>query len=362
MSNKIRSHQRTDCRPYCNSVLNNSSINPCTNSCCCSGNTTTSESRCSSSNVSMTTSKISSRKSRTSPFLTRDENHSPLESRSLSSFSVTPGPTDSLVVSSSSPNTRIQELRHHHLHHHHHHFNPAAVSFPFPTAPFNHNSGLVWNSSPSTSTQSVGTAMISSSHDSSQRNSYHFLNHSMIHASHPHNYPKEFEAIGIHSQAMTSMTLTGQRPLNCNTHSSAEKDAFSSTTVSSTTNCSTPTAVVKSSRPRRRIASVAQRRAANIRERRRMFNLNSAFDRLRKKVPTFAYEKRLSRIDTLRLAMTYIRFMTDIINETDAGVESKERFDSQLEPSSGLSCLKMQTEKSVNVSNFLGRRHQHQVP
>lgn len=68
------------------------------------------------------------------------------------------------------------------------------------------------------------------------------------------------------------------------------------------------------SRPRRRVASVAQRRAANIRERRRMFNLNSAFDKLRKKVPTFAYEKRLSRIDTLRLAMTYIRFMKELLN------------------------------------------------
>lgn len=38
------------------------------------------------------------------------------------------------------------------------------------------------------------------------------------------------------------------------------------------------------SKPRRRVATVAQRRAANIRERRRMFNLNSAFDKLRKKV------------------------------------------------------------------------------
>ncbi|QQP49041.1 hypothetical protein FKW44_009554 [Caligus rogercresseyi] len=51
---------------------------------------------------------------------------------------------------------------------------------------------------------------------------------------------------------------------------------------------------------------MAQRRAANIRERRRMYNLNEAFDRLRTKVPTFAYEKRLSRIETLRLAITYI--------------------------------------------------------
>uniref|UniRef100_T1IZM7 BHLH domain-containing protein n=1 Tax=Strigamia maritima TaxID=126957 RepID=T1IZM7_STRMM len=67
------------------------------------------------------------------------------------------------------------------------------------------------------------------------------------------------------------------------------------------------------SKPRRRIASIAQRRAANIRERRRMFNLNEAFDVLRKKVPTFAYEKRLSRIETLRLAITYIAFMTEVL-------------------------------------------------
>jgi hypothetical protein len=58
---------------------------------------------------------------------------------------------------------------------------------------------------------------------------------------------------------------------------------------------------------------MAQRRAANIRERRRMFNLNEAFDRLRRKVPTFAYEKRLSRIETLRLAITYISFMTELL-------------------------------------------------
>lgn len=37
-------------------------------------------------------------------------------------------------------------------------------------------------------------------------------------------------------------------------------------------------------KPRRRVATVAQRRAANIRERRRMFNLNEAFDKLRRKV------------------------------------------------------------------------------
>lgn len=78
-------------------------------------------------------------------------------------------------------------------------------------------------------------------------------------------------------------------------------------------------AAAKAAKTRRRVATVAQRRAANIRERRRMFNLNSAFDKLRKKVPTFAYEKRLSRIETLRLAIMYIAFMTEVIRGGGAG-------------------------------------------
>ncbi|OCT75768.1 hypothetical protein XELAEV_18030955mg [Xenopus laevis] len=64
---------------------------------------------------------------------------------------------------------------------------------------------------------------------------------------------------------------------------------------------------------RKRVITYAQRQAANVRERKRMFNLNEAFDLLRKKVPTFAYEKRLSRIETLRLAIVYISFMTELL-------------------------------------------------
>ncbi|XP_039094786.1 fer3-like protein [Hyaena hyaena] len=64
---------------------------------------------------------------------------------------------------------------------------------------------------------------------------------------------------------------------------------------------------------RKRVITHAQRQAANVRERKRMFNLNEAFDRLRRKVPTFAYEKRLSRIETLRLAIVYISFMTELL-------------------------------------------------
>ena len=70
-------------------------------------------------------------------------------------------------------------------------------------------------------------------------------------------------------------------------------------------------------RKRRRIITSDQRHAANIRERKRMYHLNDAFDVLRKRVPTFAYEKKLSRIETLKLAVTYIEFMSDLVKSKD---------------------------------------------
>uniref|UniRef100_A0A3B4A6H9 BHLH domain-containing protein n=1 Tax=Periophthalmus magnuspinnatus TaxID=409849 RepID=A0A3B4A6H9_9GOBI len=57
-----------------------------------------------------------------------------------------------------------------------------------------------------------------------------------------------------------------------------------------------------------------QRHAANIRERKRMLSINSAFEELRGHVPTFPYEKRLSKIDTLRLAIAYIALLREILN------------------------------------------------
>uniref|UniRef100_A0A3Q3W5I9 BHLH domain-containing protein n=1 Tax=Mola mola TaxID=94237 RepID=A0A3Q3W5I9_MOLML len=56
-----------------------------------------------------------------------------------------------------------------------------------------------------------------------------------------------------------------------------------------------------------------QRHAANIRERKRMLSINSAFEELRCHVPTFPYERRLSKIDTLRLAIAYIALLREIL-------------------------------------------------
>ncbi|XP_074659455.1 uncharacterized protein LOC141912136 [Tubulanus polymorphus] len=67
---------------------------------------------------------------------------------------------------------------------------------------------------------------------------------------------------------------------------------------------------------RKRRITKDQRLAANKRERKRMLSLNTAFERLKKSVPVFPHERKLSRIQTLRLAMSYISFMSDLLWET----------------------------------------------
>uniref|UniRef100_A0A914UQS4 BHLH domain-containing protein n=1 Tax=Plectus sambesii TaxID=2011161 RepID=A0A914UQS4_9BILA len=56
------------------------------------------------------------------------------------------------------------------------------------------------------------------------------------------------------------------------------------------------------------------RRAANVRERKRMCSINVAFAKLRRYIPTFPYEKRLSKIDALNLAIAYIALLEDLLN------------------------------------------------
>lgn len=63
--------------------------------------------------------------------------------------------------------------------------------------------------------------------------------------------------------------------------------------------------------------SFKMQRHTAVRERKRLMrsapngSINSAFDELRVHVPTFPYEKRLSKIDTLRLAIAYIALLRE---------------------------------------------------
>lgn len=81
---------------------------------------------------------------------------------------------------------------------------------------------------------------------------------------------------------------------------------------------------------RRRKVSRRQRVAANDRERRRMRQLNAAFDRLRQQIPApvhasaaaagstdRSHHRPLSRIQTLRLAIDYIAFMMNTLHRSE---------------------------------------------
>ncbi|CAF0851220.1 unnamed protein product [Didymodactylos carnosus] len=70
--------------------------------------------------------------------------------------------------------------------------------------------------------------------------------------------------------------------------------------------------------------SLAQRHAANLRERKRMQSINDAFEGLRTHIPVLPYEKRLSKVDTLRLAIDYIAFLTDLLDQDS--IYNNQRF------------------------------------
>lgn len=44
-----------------------------------------------------------------------------------------------------------------------------------------------------------------------------------------------------------------------------------------------------------------------------MQNINDAFEGLRAHIPTLPYEKRLSKVDTLKLAIGYIKFLNELV-------------------------------------------------
>jgi hypothetical protein len=73
---------------------------------------------------------------------------------------------------------------------------------------------------------------------------------------------------------------------------------------SSSSSSTTPT-TWRRKRKRRSSAAhaVQQRHAANMRERKRMQSINEAFEGLRQHIPTLPYEKKLSKVDTLRLTI-----------------------------------------------------------
>ncbi|XP_059157833.1 pancreas transcription factor 1 subunit alpha-like [Physella acuta] len=70
-----------------------------------------------------------------------------------------------------------------------------------------------------------------------------------------------------------------------------------------------------------------QRKAANMRERRRMKSINDAFEHLRRRIPSNVNaDRRLSKVDTLRLAIRYISYLSELVKTCgDVKDSSKNR-------------------------------------
>ena len=68
------------------------------------------------------------------------------------------------------------------------------------------------------------------------------------------------------------------------------------------------------------------RLAANNRERKRMSKLNECFEDLREVIPIFPFETKLSKIDTLKVAMDYIQAMKEILELPEEQIYSDRRF------------------------------------
>ncbi|XP_068597659.1 transcription factor atoh7 [Brachionichthys hirsutus] len=67
--------------------------------------------------------------------------------------------------------------------------------------------------------------------------------------------------------------------------------------------------------PERHEPATRRRMAANARERKRMQGLNTAFDRLRKVVPQWGQDKKLSKYETLQMALSYIMALNRILTD-----------------------------------------------
>ncbi|XP_065839294.1 basic helix-loop-helix transcription factor scleraxis-like [Oscarella lobularis] len=83
--------------------------------------------------------------------------------------------------------------------------------------------------------------------------------------------------------------------------------AAAMTTMTTTTSCF-----------KREANRVRRRQTANARERIRMNDLNYAFDRLRNVVPTYPTTRKLSKVDTLKLAAMYIADLKALLHDTTA--------------------------------------------
>jgi hypothetical protein len=92
-----------------------------------------------------------------------------------------------------------------------------------------------------------------------------------------------------------------------------KKNDFQDINVSFTSSISSSSSTTDNSGNKQRRFSPRQRQVANQRERDRTHSVNSAFIQLRDLIPTEPLDRKLSKIETLRLAGSYINHLNSIL-------------------------------------------------
>ncbi|TRY79618.1 hypothetical protein TCAL_12192 [Tigriopus californicus] len=174
----------------------------------------------------------------------------------------------------------------------------------------------------------------STSPGNSRDSSFHLPSHPQIHSNHNNNNNNNNNQtdFGLRNQFMETQVYQDfidsvSSPMNLDSlsHGSISSPESRSSPHPSSTTSNDDEALHRDSsnkcmRKRKRKSpqfQVQQRHAANMRERKRMQSINDAFEGLRHHIPTLPYEKRLSKVDTLRLTIGYISFLSEMVANDD---------------------------------------------
>ncbi|MEE6470412.1 hypothetical protein FKM82_008962 [Ascaphus truei] len=134
---------------------------------------------------------------------------------------------------------------------------------------------------------------------------------------------EEAQAAGVHCRTMKSAGGAVGQPGDCSGSLLSDAEDLESTSDSSDKSlgggdeggCCSPSGESRGKRKRKsRLSGVSkQRQAANARERDRTHSVNTAFTALRTLIPTEPADRKLSKIETLRLASSYISHLANIL-------------------------------------------------
>ncbi|XP_075708753.1 transcription factor 15-like [Rhinoderma darwinii] len=132
----------------------------------------------------------------------------------------------------------------------------------------------------------------------------------------------EAQAIGVDYRTMKCVSVSIGQPVDCSSGLLSDAEDLESASDSSEKSLggddggySSPSGDSRGKRKRKsKLSGVSkQRQAANARERDRTHSVNTAFTALRTLIPTEPADRKLSKIETLRLASSYISHLANIL-------------------------------------------------